>query len=297
MNLRNPYQSKAGDDPVESIRRNEILERERIHYDRDSPYWLYFLELDDSAFGRFLIRGVLRTWDRQAVFIDPRMIRDKVVVDAGCGNPRMLFYFLQLGAREAIGCDLSDRFLRRGLERSRTYVHTRSLETDPEKIRFLLGDFCGAATEGLQVDVVSCFQSLHHFDLDRFVRTSSRLLRSGGRVMISDPVGNHPLRGLSNVVGRLSGLLSPDEKSFSPETVRERFVQNGFEVVQYVSLNPTLEIYFHLTGLLRFLPPRMVFYLKMPMVFLRPIENLLEATVVRLFPRLGWRYFFVFEKR
>jgi SAM-dependent methyltransferase len=297
MNLRNWLQAKAGDNPVEGARLNEILERERIHYDQDSPYWLYFLELDDSAFDRFLIRGVLETWDRQAVYIDPQMLRDKVVLDAGCGNPRMLFFFLELGAREAIGCDLSDRFLRRGLEHPETYVHTRSFKTEPAKIRFLQGDFCGPVTEGMQVDVISCFQSLHHFDLDRFVQTSSRLLRRGGRVMISDPVGDHPLRGLSNIVGRFSGLLSPDEKSFSPGTVRRRFVENGFKVLQFVSLNPTLEIYFHLTDLLSFFPPRMVFYLKTPMVFVRPIENLLEATVVKLFPRFGWRYFFVFEKQ
>jgi SAM-dependent methyltransferase len=293
----NLHQSKSGDNPEEVGSRNEVLERERIHYDRDSPYWLDFLELDDSAFDRWLIRGVLRTWDRHAVFIDPGMICDKVVLDAGCGNPRMLFFFLELGAREAIGCDLSDRFLRRGLERPATYVHNRSFKTEPARIRFLLGDFCGSTTEGMHVDVISCFQSLHHFDLDRFVKTSHRLLRPGGRVIISDPVGNHPLRGVSNTVGRLSGLLSPDENSFSPEVARRRFVENGFKIVKFAALNPTLEIYFHLTGLLSFLPPRLVFYLKAPMVFLRPIENLLEATVVRLFPRFGWRYFFIFEKQ
>jgi SAM-dependent methyltransferase len=230
------------------------LDLERIHYDEHRRYLLHFLELDGLTFDRWLIRQVLKTWDRQIPLIKQQWIRGKTVLEAGCGNPRILFYFRCLGAREAIGCDLSKQFVARGILHNQTYVYTSSIECKVGQIRLIYGDVNGPACEGLAVDTVTCFQSLHHLDLPRFAATCHRLLPPGGHVILSDPMGNHPLRTLGNLLGRRSGLLSPGEKALSPQKVIAEFTAQGFELQEYRSLNPTLEIYFQLTELAGVLP-------------------------------------------
>lgn len=273
-----------------------LLKKECAHYDEHRRYLLHFLDLDRTALDRWLIRQILRTWDRQIALIDPEMIRGKVVLEAGCGNPRFLFYFKKLGARRAIGCDLSERFVARGLKKDRTYVHTHAVPCPPDEISLLYGDVNGPVTEGLKADTIVCFQSLHHLNIAKFVVTCSRLLSPGGHLIVSDPMGSHPLRGLGNKVGRRTGLLSPSERAFPPEAVIAQFGEHGFEAVQIRSLNPTLEIYFQLTELLTTFSPKVAFYTKLPMAFLRPLESLLEGTLLRRAFRLGWRYFIVLRK-
>jgi len=290
---------RVGDEhasPGDSGEPQEILESECAHYNELRRYILHFLELDDTAFDRWLIRQVLRTWDRQIAFIDPIMIRGKRVLEAGCGNPRVLFQLKKMGAREAIGCDLSESFVARGLKRDRTYVYTDSPVCVPQDIRLIYGDVNGPATEGMKVDTVTCFQSLHHLGLTQFADTCTRLLEPGGYVILSDPMGNHPLRGVGDKVGRLVGLLSPTEKALSPHDVLQVFDERDFAVLQFRSLNPTLEIFFHLTELLMGNHPRAALYAKFPMAMLRPLETTLERTLLRLNYRFGWRYFLVFQK-
>jgi len=280
----------------EHERSPESLDRERAHYDEHRRYLLHFLEMDGNAFDRWLIRQVLKTWDRQMAFVNPDWIRGKVVLEVGCGNPRVLFFFKEMGAKEAIGVDLSEAFVARGLERKRTYVYTVSPAVRPEAIRLLYGDVNSAVTDGLKIDTIACFQTLHHLDLPKFVTTCERILNPRGHVIISDPVGNHPLRGLGNIVGRLAGVLSPDERAIAPKVVMAQFAEQSFEVMDFRSLNPTLEIYFQLTELLTGLSSRLSFYMKLPMALLRPLETALENTLLRLIPRLGWRYYMVLRK-
>ncbi len=277
-------------------RLKNAIKREKAHYDEHRRYLLHFLEMDKTAFDRWLIRQILRTWDRQIAFIRSEWIRDRVVLEVGCGNPRVLFLFREMGAREAIGIDLSRKFVETGLKQKRTYVHARSPAVRPEAIRLIYGDVNSSITDGLAVDTIACFQALHHIDLAAFVNTCRRLLTRRGYVIISDPVGDHPLRGLGNLIGRMSGLLSPGERAISPGRVMSAFADGGFETVEFRSLNPTLEIYFQLTELLTPLSGRLAFYAKLPMALLRPLETALENTLLKLFPRLGWRYFAVFRK-
>ena len=274
----------------------DAVEREKAHYDEHRRYLLHFLERDGSAFDRWLIRQTLKTWDRQFAFIDPELVRGRTVVEVGCGNPRVLFLFKQMGARRVIGVDLSERFVKRGLSRPRSYVYTYAVECRPDDVKLLFGDFTGPLGRTLEADVVACFQSLHHMELAAFVDTCAHILGPGGKVVISDPVGDHPLRWLGNLVGRAYGLLSPDERAISPKLVISRFEEAGFELESFRSLNPALEIYFHLTELLAPVSPALAFYAKLPMAVLRPLEDFLEATLLRLFPRLGWRYYAVFRK-
>lgn len=61
--------------------------------------WQEFVELYDQYEAQFL------DWIHP---IQPDFFRDKVVLDAGCGNGRHAFYAARYGSREIVGMDLSD---------------------------------------------------------------------------------------------------------------------------------------------------------------------------------------------
>ncbi|MDP8225229.1 MAG: class I SAM-dependent methyltransferase [Candidatus Lernaella stagnicola] len=274
---------------------NELIAREFAHYQEHKRYLLHFLERDRTECGRWLIRATLATWDRQLAFLNPAWIRGRRVLEVGCGNPRVTQYFRHLGAAHAVGNDLSQAFAARGLRRSHNYAFDAVFPA-PADTEIIYGDFTGSAVQDLTFDTVACFQSLHHIHLEGFVAACERVLRPGGHVLISDPVGDHPLRRLANAVGRASGLLSPDEKARCAQEVIDAFRGRGFDLVETRSLNPTLEIYFQLTELVTPLSPRLAFWLKTPMAWWRPVENWLEQRVLPRHPRWGWRYYLVFRK-
>lgn len=272
------------------------ISRERAHYDEHRRYLLHFLERDQTEARRWLVRRVLATWDRQLAFVPPTIVRGKHVVEVGCGNPRILQYFLHRGAARATGVDLAPAFVARGLARPHNYAADAVFPSRPADIEMIYGDFTGPACHGLTADTICCFQSLHHIPLEDFVDACDRVLPPGGHVVISDPVGDHPLRRLGNAVGRASGLLSPDEKALSSRQVIDAFARAGFSTLDVRALNPTLEVYFHLTELLTPLSSWLSFWLKLPMAVLRPLENWLEAAWLPKAPRLGWRYFLLLRK-
>jgi SAM-dependent methyltransferase len=61
--------------------------------------WREFVELYDEYEAQFL------DWIHP---LQPEFFRDKVVLDAGCGNGRHAFYAARYGAREVVAMDLSD---------------------------------------------------------------------------------------------------------------------------------------------------------------------------------------------
>src|SRR6202049_748067 len=61
--------------------------------------WQEFVELYDQYEAQFL------DWIHP---LQPEFFRDKVVLDAGCGNARHAFYAGKYGAREVVAMDLSD---------------------------------------------------------------------------------------------------------------------------------------------------------------------------------------------
>jgi SAM-dependent methyltransferase len=271
-----------------------VIDRERAHYQVHGRYLLSFLERDRTESERWLIRRVLATWDRQLALLPSELIRDRRVLEIGCGNPRVLQYFAALGAAEVIGNDLAPAFVQRGFARPHNYAAGRAVAAIDVPMRY--GDATGQALRGLTVDTVTCFQSLHHLDLPGFVAACNGVLAPGGHVAISDPTGDHPLRRLGDAVGRGSGLLSPDEKARPAREVIAAFLDRGFELLVHRSLNPTLEIYFHLTELLAPYAPRLAFWAKALMAPLRPLDDWLEAHVLPRRPHWGWRYFLIFRK-
>lgn len=281
---------------LDATRDDAAVARERDHYDEHKRYILHFLERDRTPFERFILRHTLLTWDRHVAFLDREWFTGKRVVEVGCGNPRHLSMFLAWGASSAVGVDLSEAFVRRGLAHPTAYVYDQSMPARGDDMELRFGDFCGDAGEGLTADTVCCFQSLHHIDLPRFTATCARVVGPGGIVAISDPVGDHPLRRLGNAVGRWSGLLSDDERALPAGRVADEFRRTGFEQILFRPLNPTAEIYFHLTELVTPLSPTLAIVLKTPLAPWRVVEDWIENRILPSRPHWGWRYLSVFRK-
>lgn len=60
-------------------------------------------------------------------------------------------------------------------------------------------------------DIVILFGVLHHLGTGLVLEVLEKVLRPGGRVLISDPNGDHPLRGVGDRMGRAMGMLMEGE--------------------------------------------------------------------------------------
>ena len=273
------------------------IRREAEFFNSPHVNLLHFLNRGGGRFNRWLIHEVLKSWDKQLAFLDPSWIRNKVVFEACCGNPRVLYYFHLLGARSLIGCDVAKEFVSEGLGISETYVFDRKITCLMPPFQMILGDVENLPLQRSSVDTVCCFQALHHVDLHRFGRECERILVPKGHVYISDPVGTHFLRPIGDWVGRKFGPMSGDEKAYDPEQVIRVFEDAGFQLVKFLSLNPFSEIYFQITEILTSISSDLSFYLKVPMGLMNRVEPLLEKTVLKVYPSLGWRFVLAMEKR
>jgi SAM-dependent methyltransferase len=113
-------------------------------------------------------------WDR---------IRDKTVLDFGCGSGSEAAEMAERGARHVIGLDIDER----SLERARAQAQRRGVA---ERTTF-------ASDTGERVDVVISLDAFEHFqDPDAILRKMASLLRPGGEVLASfGPIWFHPLGG------------------------------------------------------------------------------------------------------
>jgi len=283
--------------PVREPEMDERLKREAEFFNQPHIDLLHFLKRGSTRFDRWLIGEVLKSWDKQLAFLDPAWIRDKVVLEACCGNPRVLHYFHGLGARRLMGCDVAKEFVVDGLKNPQTFVFDKRIRCGSPPFQMLFADVGTLPLREGVVDTVCCFQALHHVDLNRFARECERILVSGGHVFISDPIGVHPLRDIADWVGKKIGPMSGDEKSYDPEKVIQDFESCGFKVLEFYSLNPFSEIYFQVTELFTRYSSALSFYLKLPMWCLNRIEPYVERKLLPRHPQLGWRFALSLEKK
>jgi len=120
-------------------------------------------------------------------YFSPDLIRDKDVLDFGCGSGALSFLLIRLGAKSSVGIDLYDRDIALANERIRG---------EPVSFR------CASSTnridlESSSVDVVACFDVMEHIiEYESIMREWHRVLRPNGKVLISwqpwfHPYGHH----------------------------------------------------------------------------------------------------------
>lgn len=112
-----------------------------------------------------------------------REIKDKVVVDFGCGSGSDSVEMAQRGARKVIGIDIQERFLAAARERAK---------------RFGVSDRCAFATKADgRADVIVAIDSFEHFDdPEAVLKTMAEMIKPDGCVIASfGPTWYHPLGG------------------------------------------------------------------------------------------------------
>lgn len=112
-----------------------------------------------------------------------REIKDKVVVDFGCGLGSSSVEMARRGARKVVGVDIQEIFLAAARERAK---------------RFGVNDRCAFATKtDERADVIVAMDSFEHFDNPESVlKTMAEMINPDGCVIASfGPTWYHPLGG------------------------------------------------------------------------------------------------------
>lgn len=170
--------------------------RDAIYH--DSNYW------DSRASAR---EGMARSlwpsnvfnevWDIRQRDLIVRMlgdVRDRRVVDVGCGTGRMSRFFAAAGAREVVGVDFSPSTVVAAREETAQTAQANA------PIKFAEGDVV-AGLDHLGVGsfddaiVLGCFSVAcrDEASLEKAMRNVGRLVRKGGRVLIMEPIHRSPL--------------------------------------------------------------------------------------------------------
>lgn len=276
------------------IKNYEVKTREREHFDNLTANPLAFLEKDQTALQKLAIRFLLSRWDGSLKYIPADALEGKTALDACCGNPRIVSWMASRGAT-AFGCDISIKMLTMGNARGVSYALDRQTPLSP--VRWAVADCERLPFADSSFDTITCFQAYHHVNHETFLAECRRVLKPGGRIVISDPNGDHPLRSLATWTGRRMKLLSDDEKSSGRGEVISQLRAAGFEIDQCYSINFFSEIVFLIEELLRPRRPILSAVLRASLLFFYPLDSLLDLTLYKIFPNLAWRNIFLGTKK
>ena len=144
-----------------------------------------------------------------------RLVSDltgKSVLDYGCGRGDMSLQYLHNGASNLCAIDISSVYVDDARRRARAAGYGE------ETARFAVMDAHRLEFPDAHFDLVAGWSILHHLDPEIAMREIHRVLKPGGRVLLWEPLADHPLM-------RLFRWLTPharteDERPFSGEDIR-----------------------------------------------------------------------------
>ncbi len=110
-------------------------------------------------------------------------VRNKLVLDLGCGSGEEVIPLRQRGAR-VIGIDISPDLIAIAQERLRKYALDADLQAD-----LRVGSAYETGLPDASVDVVFSMSLLHHLELDRGKNEICRILKPDGIFIFKEPVG------------------------------------------------------------------------------------------------------------
>lgn len=274
---------------------NKIKFRERKHFSSKKIKWLKSLEDDSSILRKKILEQILMMWDKDLKFIKPILYENKIVLDAGCGSLRYTSYMKDKNAKLCVGGDLTIKFIKRGL--SKNYLYVYDSKVDPSNNKTIQLDCENMAFKENSFDLIMFFHSIHHIaQKNRAFAQSTKILKNGGHIIISDLNGAHVLRGIGDMIGKRTGIMSPDEKAPRPEKIIEILKKNNFEILEVYYMNPFSEILFHIFNIVGMKSEKISLLLKTSFFIINPVENLIEKTFSGVFPNLFWRYLIIAKK-
>jgi 2-polyprenyl-3-methyl-5-hydroxy-6-metoxy-1,4-benzoquinol methylase len=105
-------------------------------------------------------------------------VRDRTVVDLGCGKGENLIPLVERGAR-VTGIDVSPDLIRLAQQR---------IDASGVAARACVGSAYETGFESESVDVVFCIALIHHLEIPRVRDEMWRILKRGGFVVLSEPI-------------------------------------------------------------------------------------------------------------
>jgi len=237
--------------------------------------------------------------DKQVRHIAPDLYKEKVILDVGCGDGRLVRYFAASGAKKAIGMDISCDYMKSRLMQKEFVVYYKRISPEGDGNGFFIQSDAGMLpVKNNSVETVVAFALLHHIpQKQNFISECRRVLVNGGRMIIVDPNGRHFLRNSMNKLGRKLGLLTEEESAIDITELKRLLDKFNFLIEQLKFESFFGDINAHLAAVVFKKNPllgRMIQYLT-PFYF--AVDLLLDATLFKVFPSLAWRYFLLCKKK
>jgi len=122
-------------------------------------------------------------------------VRDKTVLDLGCGTGENVVLLCKRGAR-VIGIDISPDLIA---------IAERRLKAAGLQAALSTGDAYATGLPDASVDAILCIALIHHLDISRVRGEMRRVLKPGGAIILSEPIR------FSKGYGWMRGLLPAQE--------------------------------------------------------------------------------------
>lgn len=235
---------------------------------------------------------------KQLRHISPDLYRNKIILDVGCGNGHMVHYFAQHGARISIGVDIAYYYIKDGQKEREFFVYNEKLKPRlNSSISFINSDVEKLPFKDNSFEMVLAVSLLHHVnEKSNFISECQRILSVGGSLVIIDPNGGHFLRKIVNQYARKIGYLTETEESIDIVQLKEILNRHRFSVEEIKFESFFGDMSAHL-ALIIFNKNRvlgkMIQYFTF---FCFAVDAVLDATLFKLFPNLGWRFFVLSRK-
>jgi SAM-dependent methyltransferase len=115
-----------------------------------------------------------------------RRVAGGVFLDYACGGGGWCFFAAEIGARFALGIDISLVSVQNANSAALSMGH------GPDKVRFLQRDCEATHLPDNTFKTVLCSGMLHHLDLNRAFPELHRIVEPGGRVLCIEPLAYNP---------------------------------------------------------------------------------------------------------
>ena len=141
-----------------------------------------------------------------------RDLRGKTVLDYGCGRGEASLKYLKAGADKVVGIDISSEYIAEALRTA------EAAGFDSARFDFRAMDAHRLDFPDASFDLVIGYGILHHLDADVALAEIHRALKPGGRVLLQEPLADHPLLKLFR---RLTpNARTEDEAPFSGAEIK-----------------------------------------------------------------------------
>jgi 2-polyprenyl-3-methyl-5-hydroxy-6-metoxy-1,4-benzoquinol methylase len=160
-----------------------------------------------------------RRWARRCrLFKEFLGHQQSLVLEIGCGTG-LFTKELANTANTIVAIDISDALIRKAMER-----------VSSANVNFIAGNAYDTQFQSGSFDFVVGSSALHHLEIDSALQEFSRILRSGGKMMFTEPNMMNPQVALTKNVPSLKRRAgdSPDETAFFRWQIAKKIREHNF---------------------------------------------------------------------